>query len=231
MPELTAFYVPDTKGVLGFIEGEEAKHCIKVLRKKVGDSIIVFDGKTAYHYAILTDITKNKCGFRIESTFKTRENIPLHIAVAPTKNMARFEWFLEKSVELAVSEISPLICDNSVRKSLKIDRCQKILLSAAKQSGNYKIPKLNPPISYVDFFNKCQESNVFIAHCSTNQPYFKCKQNAKATVLIGPEGDFSKKEIDLAKNKGVQEISLGSSRLRTETAAVFVCAKVYDINQ
>jgi 16S rRNA (uracil1498-N3)-methyltransferase len=149
----------------------------------------------------------------------------LHLAVAPTKNIARFEWFLEKATEIGVDEITPLICEHSERIQIRIDRLQKIILSAAKQSIKTYLPVLNEPMKFDDFIRLDHTASRFVAYVEEQQPlHLKVAyQSGDCTVLIGPEGDFSKREMDIAFQNGFIPVSLGPSRLRTETAAIVAC--------
>lgn len=231
---MTAFYVPTLKEGVRSIQGDEAQHCYKVLRKKPGDRCIVFDGGSEYYEVVLTRLSKHICEFETQQIFSVSESqLKLHICVAPTKNITRFEWFLEKSVELGVNEITPILCHNSVRNKLNMDRCKKILISAAKQSQHYKMPTLNPIESFNNMVTANKSGNPFIAYCADDLEYFNIGANSfsECLVVIGPEGDFNSSEIKLAYKSGFKGISLGNNRLRTETAAVFVCSKIYDYNQ
>jgi 16S rRNA (uracil1498-N3)-methyltransferase len=158
----------------------------------------------------------------------------LHLAVAPTKMNERYEWFLEKATEIGIQEITPIICDNSERTVIKIDRFQKIIESAMKQSLHYFLPKLNEPISFKEFIKSPQNGQLFIAHCEeTNKKSLKNEVmiGQNTIILIGPEGDFSSKEIQLALENSFIPVSLGNSRLRTETAAVAACLTVVLLNE
>ncbi|WP_455170423.1 RsmE family RNA methyltransferase, partial [Aegicerativicinus sediminis] len=158
----------------------------------------------------------------------------LHILIAPTKNIDRFEWFLEKSTEIGVSEITPIICDNSERKIIKIDRCERIIESAMKQSLKSYKPKLNDLTDFQSALELFKSNQVLIAHCEPQERVLLkdvVEPSKNYTILIGPEGDFSSKEIENALSKGCKPISLGDSRLRTETAGVVACHSVNFINQ
>lgn len=206
---------------------EESFHCIKVLRMKVGETIHVTDGiGNLYEGQILAQDTKS-CPVILTSVTPEYGKRPfrLHLAVAPTKNMARFEWFLEKATEIGVDEITPLICEHSERVQLRTDRLQKIILSAAKQSLKAYLPKLNEPVKFTDFIKMNHSASRFVAYVEEKQPVHlkTAYQQGDCTVLIGPEGDFSKKEMEEAVQKGFTSVSLGPSRLRTETAAIVAC--------
>jgi 16S rRNA (uracil1498-N3)-methyltransferase len=214
---------------------EESKHIIKVLRKQGGDILFVTNG---LGYLFKTEIvvgSDNKCTVKIINfELAATPKYHLHLAVAPTKMNDRFEWFLEKATEIGISEITPIICDHSERKYVKTDRFDKILQSAMKQSLHYYLPKLNEPISFKDFIKQKKEGLQFIAHCEeTDKKSLKSlvKPNENITILIGPEGDFSNKEITLAVENSYIPVTLGSTRLRTETAAIVACHSVVLINE
>ncbi len=206
---------------------EESKHIIKVLRKKEADEIQVTNGKGNLFYTQIILATEKKCTVKIVSvTTVNPTDYYIHIAVAPTKMNERFEWFLEKATEMGIHEITPIICDRSERKTINLERYAKIILTAMKQSLHLFEPKLNPPISFKEFVSKNQEGSLYIAHCEElEKTSFKTaiKPKEKYTVLIGPEGDFSNTEIQLALANNYQPISLGNTRLRTETAAIVAC--------
>lgn len=206
------------------LNGEESKHAIKVLRKKEGDILNFTDGKGKIYTAKITTADIRKCRLQIinSEAKQKKHNYYLHIAIAPTKNIDRFEWFLEKATEIGVDEITPVICNRSERKVIKKERCQRILLSAIKQSLKSYLPKLNDAISLKDFLKLNTNEVRYIAHCQDGdkQELKNMKQSKRTLILIGPEGDFSKEEIDLALAKNFKEVSLGTSRLRTETAGI-----------
>jgi len=214
---------------------EESKHIIKVLRKKESNILFVTNG---LGYLFKTEIalaSDSKCTVNILS-FEKQESSKyhLHLAVAPTKMNERYEWFLEKATEIGIQEITPIICEHSERKVIKIDRFQKIIESAMKQSLHYFIPKLNEPIAYKEFLKKEYSGQKFIAHCEeTDKKSFKKELKTKEDVLIliGPEGDFSVKEIQMALDNKYIPVSLGKTRLRTETAAIVACHSVVLLNE
>jgi 16S rRNA (uracil1498-N3)-methyltransferase len=206
---------------------EESKHIIKVLRKTEGDIIHITDGVGNLYFSKITLASEKKCTVKI-TEYKKFENTSfyIHLVVAPTKMNDRYEWFLEKATEIGVHEITPIICDNSERKIIKNERFDKIILAAMKQSNQFYLPKLNEPITFKQFMSLQQEGNLFIAHCEERDKTLlknAFEINEKYTLLIGPEGDFSSKEIDLAISKGFKPVSLGHTRLRTETAAIVGC--------
>jgi 16S rRNA (uracil1498-N3)-methyltransferase len=206
---------------------EESFHCIKVLRMRTGETLHLTDGNgNLYEGQILAQDLKS-CPVMLTRVIPDYGKRPfrLHMAVAPTKNIARFEWFLEKATEIGVDEITPLICEHSERVQIRIDRLQKIILSAAKQSLKTYLPVLHEPMKFDDFIKLNQPASKFVAYVEEHQPiHLKAiYQNGDCTVLIGPEGDFSKKEMDNAFQQGFKPVSLGPSRLRTETAAIVAC--------
>lgn len=214
---------------------EESKHIIKVMRKKGGDKIFVTNGLGFLFETEIVVGSDSKCTVKIIGFEKAETpKYHLHLAVAPTKMNDRYEWFLEKATEIGISEITPIICDHSERKIVKTDRFDKIVQSAMKQSLRYYLPKLNEPISFKDFIKQKKEGLLVIAHCEeTNKKSLKSivKPNENVTLLIGPEGDFSNKEITLAVENNYVPVTLGSSRLRTETAAIVACHSVVYINE
>ena len=204
---------------------EEAGHCIRVLRMKEGDRIRLTDGKGAFYDAVISSVTGKRCFVHIENK-EVQEPLwrgHIHIAIAPTKLMDRNEWFLEKAVEIGVDEVTFLKTDHSERDVIKMDRIEKIAVSAMKQSQKATLPVLNGMTSLRSFIERGFEGDKFIAHCEPGSKVLL--QDAvvpghDSLVLIGPEGDFSPAEIDMALKAGFSPISLGPSRLRTETAAL-----------
>ena len=215
----------------------ESKHIVRVLRKKEGSLLHITNGKGSLFTAKVVLANDKKClATIIEVSQKPKHwDYYLHIAVAPTKNNDRIEWFLEKATEIGIDEITPIICSNSERKVVKMERLEKIIQAAMKQSLQAILPKLNAPVKFNDFIKNTTEGTCCIAHCE-EQGEKKLLKNAivnsdKNTILIGPEGDFSKKEIELALQENYIPISLGESRLRTETAALVAVHTVSLIKQ
>tara|TARA_B100000700_G_C14980318_1_gene826057 strand:+ start:374 stop:1066 length:693 start_codon:yes stop_codon:yes gene_type:complete len=206
------------------ISSQESKHITRVLRKKEGDILNFTDGKGNLLIAkiISSDIKKIEVKVIDKSKKEKKHNYYLHIAISPTKKIDRFEWFLEKATEIGIDEITPIICDHSERKFLKKERCDKILISAMKQSLKFHKPTLNEAISFTEFIKKKFDENKYIAHCKDNEKLdFKTlSKTERYLILIGPEGDFSKNEIKTSLKNNFQSISLSTSRLRTETAAI-----------
>ena len=231
------FYNPDideTTETFSF-DKEESRHIIKVLRKKDSDILHVTNGLGLVFETEITLASDNKCIVEVLSIKKTPEpKFRLHLAVAPTKMNDRFEWFLEKATEIGIQEITPVFCDRSERKVVNKERFEKIILSAMKQSNETYLPKLNEAISFKEFIKQKNEGLQLIAHCEeTDKKSLKevLKPNENVTLLIGPEGDFSEKEIALAIENNFQPVMLGNTRLRTETAAVVACHSVVFFNE
>jgi len=214
---------------------EESKHIIKVLRKKDTDILYVTNGLGLLFKTEITLASDSKCTVKIMSFEKSEApKFKLHLAVAPTKMNDRFEWFLEKATEIGIYEITPIICERSERKIINIDRFEKIILSAMKQCNQMYLPRLNPAISLKEFIKKENIGIQLIAHCEeTNKKSLKSilKPNTDYTILIGPEGDFATKEITLALDNNYIPVTLGDTRLRTETAAIVACHSVVFINE
>ena len=206
------------------LSAEESKHATKVLRKKEGDILNFTDGKGGFYKAEITVTDGRKCRLQVVSSEQKEKphNYHLHIAIAPTKNMDRFEWFLEKATEIGIDEITPIICNRSERKVLKIERCNRIMRSSMKQSLKFHLPKLNEAIALKKFFKQDFNGNKYIAHCEkTEKVALKDAELKENTlILIGPEGDFSLNEIEIALQNTFKAVSLGTNRLRTETAGI-----------
>ena len=233
---MNLFYTPDIQDQFYQLDEVESKHCIRVLRLKEEDTIHLIDGKGSLFKAKIIDAHPKRCTVQCIET-KTefgKLNYNLHIALAPTKNIDRMEWFLEKCTEIGIHEFTPLLSKHSERKVVKHDRLFKVITSAVKQSLKAYHPKLNELTKFSDLVATPFDGGKYIAHCNEGEKIhlknlYQAKQNA--LVLIGPEGDFSIEEVNLAKENGFQEISLGESRLRTETAGIVACAIVSLENQ
>lgn len=218
------FYTPDIQTSPELPE-EEAQHCVRVLRLSAGDEITLTDGNGNFYRAEITASTNKRCLVKILETIPQEPlwSGHLHIAMAPTKNMDRNEWFAEKATEIGFDELTFLNCRFSERKVIKTERIEKIVVSAIKQSLKARLPKLNEMIDFDKFIAQEFTGQKFIAHCYEGEkPLLKnvLKSGEDALVLIGPEGDFSEEEVTRAIEKGFRPISLGKSRLRTETAAL-----------
>jgi len=230
------FYAPDIETSL-FLPEEESQHAVKVLRLQAGDRIELIDGKGGYYKAEIIFPHHKRCEIQIlekQAEFHKRP-YHLHIAIAPTKNIERLEWFAEKVTEIGIDEITPVICRFSERKIIKHDRLEKILISAMKQSLKALGTVLNPPRSFNEFISAPSNSVKMIAHCNesfNNRVSISqvCKKGDNVVILIGPEGDFTDLEIDAAIRSGYLPIHLGKSRLRTETAGICACHSVYFMN-
>ncbi|HEY4322374.1 MAG TPA: 16S rRNA (uracil(1498)-N(3))-methyltransferase [Mucilaginibacter sp.] len=219
-----------------FLNEEESKHCIRVLRLEAGNEVQLIDGKGGMYVADIEDAHPKRTLLHIKSvtTELNKRNHYLHIAIAPTKNIERVEWFLEKATEIGIDEISLIICQRSERKEVKVDRLNKIITSAIKQSLKAYHPVLNSPLSFNQLLSKSFDGQKFIAHCEEgNKTVLKSDfvNHGRYLVLIGPEGDFTPDEIDSALHNGFTAISLGESRLRTETAALEACFEVNFLNR
>lgn len=231
------FYSSDIEKTLTLSE-EESSHCIQVLRRTAGDEIAVTDGVGNLYHCVITNPHRKHCELRIESveTPTPLHEGYIHICVAPTKNIDRLEWCIEKCVEMGVDEITPILCDHSERKTINYDRLQKILVSAAKQSLKTRFPILNPLTRMTDLR---VDGDKFIAHCiegykPTDNKYAlqqRIERGHKTIVLIGAEGDFSPEEVQWALDNGYIPVSLGAARLRTETAAIVACHTAVLLNE
>lgn len=232
--EKTIFYTPDILTNLE-LPTEEAQHCIKVLRKKEGDEILLADGKGNFYDAEIVQANPKHCIVNIIKSVSQKKNwnFNLQIAFAPTKNMDRVEWFAEKATEIGIDHFSPFLCQYSERKEIKLQRIEKILISAMKQSQKALLPQLDEMQPFSQLIKQEFDGQKFIAHCYPQEkPILKevYKKGMDALILIGPEGDFSEKEVEEAIRSGFQPISLGESRLRTETAALAACHAIHVLN-
>lgn len=231
------FYTPDITQNIYTLNEEESKHCVRVLRLPVGAQVYLVDGKGGFYTAEITSDNPKKVSLsilKVETEFNKRNHF-LHIAVAPTKNIDRIEWFLEKATELGIDEITPIITDRSERRVIKEDRLNKVITSAVKQSIKAYHPKLNEAISFDAFLKQSFDGDKLIAHCINNEgkKYISdlIKPHGKYLIMIGPEGDFTSDEVNSALNKGFKALTLGDNRLRTETAALSVCFEINYLNR
>lgn len=231
------FYTPDITHNTYTLNEEESKHCVRVLRLTTGSIVNLVDGKGGFYTAEITSDNPKKVSLsilKVETEFHKRNHY-LHIAVAPTKNIDRIEWFLEKATELGIDEVTPIITDRSERRVVKEDRLNKVITSAVKQSIKAYHPKLNDAITFDAFLKEPFDGNKLIAHCIDNgeKQYISklITPHQKYLVLIGPEGDFTPDEVNLALNKGFKALTLGDNRLRTETAALSVCFEINYLNR
>lgn len=236
MKEVRYFYVPNASTDVELPE-EEALHAVRVLRMQMGDEMMLMDGRGTFYRAVVTETAKKRCGYRVEEVLPQNRQWPahLHVAIAPTKNMDRTEWFAEKATEIGFDELSFLKCRWSEREVMKTERVEKILVSAMKQSHKAWKPLLNEMMAFRSFIEKIQKAEQesgrvmkkFICHCYEEEGWEEKKplkdvlQKGEDTlVLVGPEGDFSIDEVKMAEAAGYQSVTLGQSRLRTETAAL-----------
>lgn len=234
---MTLFYIQGATKDLKFLPKEESMHAIKVLRLQEGDLLAISNGVGIIFTAKIVFANQKKCEVEvIESEFFERKKFNIHLVVAPTKLNDRYEWMLEKMTEMGMDEITPVICQRSERKVLKLDRMERIIVSAVKQSWKAYKPVIHPPVKYSEFIKTAHFDQQFIAHCNGgcgSDEHLKtmaCK-NKSIGVLIGPEGDFTENEVALATENGWIKTGLGSSRLRTETAALVACFTLNLINE
>lgn len=230
------FYAPDIQ-ISPFLFEEESFHCVKVLRHQIGDVITICDGNGYFYKAKILVADKHKCSIEIvETEFTVRRKHQLHIAISPTKNKERFEWFLEKATEIGIDEITPILSTRTERSKLNHERMNKILSGAMKQSQRSYLPVLNEAKKYIDFIgiSTSQTTEKFICHVDANNKQTlkqKYSVGKSAFILIGPEGDFTNEEIELAIKNNFISVSLGENTLRTETAGIVACEQFSFINQ
>ena len=232
------FYAPEISLPRYTLPEEESKHCVRVLRMTVGDELHLTDGKgNMYRCKVVSDNVK-RCEVEVVETWPEYERMSygLTMCVAPTKNIDRFEWFLEKATEIGISEVYPLECDHSERRQIKLEREEKVITAAVKQSLKAYHPVLHDLTSVRDIIAMDFEGEKYIAHCDSSfgeRPYLGnlVKKGANTLILIGPEGDFSKEEINFALQNGFKAISLGTQAFATETAAVVATTVVATINK
>ena len=231
----TIFYCPDIR-TNSEMPDTESQHCARVLRMKEGDPLFITDGKGFFYRAQLLQANPKSCVVTIEEEIAQQKDwdFNLHIAFAPTKSLDRIEWFVEKATEIGIDAFSPLQCRYSERKNINTARLEKIMVSAMKQSQKSRLPQLDELIKFDQFIKQPFAGQKFIAHCydSIKTPLTQiCKKNTDTLILIGPEGDFSEEEVAKSIEQGFIPISLGESRLRTETAALVACHTIQLLNQ
>jgi 16S rRNA (uracil1498-N3)-methyltransferase len=231
------FYAPGISGSIHYLDENESRHCIRVLRMQKGEAVRLVDGKGTLFEGWISDPDQRRCGIELTekiADFEKRD-YRLHIAISPLKNQERFEWFVEKSVEAGIDEITPLICRNTEKQGIKAERIENIIISAVKQSIKAYKPVLNKPVLFDEFIRTVVDETRMIAHCSNDFGRSSidkvCRKGEDAVILIGPEGDFSKEEIAAALENGFRPVHLGRSRLRSETAGMAACLAIYFINQ
>jgi 16S rRNA (uracil1498-N3)-methyltransferase len=225
---LNLFYQPGIPDGIYYLEGDESRHCAKVLRKKSGDTIEVTDGKGNFYEAVIAKADPGQCFFEIRNRWEAPKNgYFIHIAISPTRNTDRIEWFVEKATELGVDRITLIDCKNTERSFIKTDRLKKVAVSAMKQSVRAVLPVIDDHLlQFTEVVEHCQEHEKCIAFVDPdNTLHLKdaVPQRSTYCVLIGPEGDFSIEELKTAVDHGFKKVSLGTSRLRTETAGVAAC--------
>lgn len=231
------FYAPNINGQSYTLDQNESKHLIRVMRMMKGDNVKLIDGKGNLYEGIISDPDLNRCTIELTgmiADFEKRD-YHLHIAISPLKNPERFEWFVEKSVEIGVDEITPLICRNTEKTTIKTGRVNNIIISAMKQSLKATKTVLNETCDFRDFIRMKSDSICMIAHCDESLTRRRVSdiytKGRNAIILIGPEGDFTREEINSADNSKFIPVHLGASRLRTETAGIAVCHSIYFMNQ
>lgn len=231
------FYAPGINGDSYILDENESKHCIRVLRMVRGTAVRLIDGKGNLYEGMISVTDPKKCLITISDVKPNYEkrNYRLHLAISPLKNPERFEWFIEKSVEIGIDEITPVICKNTEKKSVKRERIENIIISAMKQSLKALRPVLNEPVDFQKFTGMSSDSIRMIAHCRDDIERSRisdvCPKGEDAVIMIGPEGDFSEEEVLSAMTAGFLPVHLGTSRLRTETAGIAACHSIYFINQ
>lgn len=229
---MPVFFAYQLEGEEALLDAGESRHLIRVLRLKEGDPVELVDGKGSLYRGTISRPDPENARVRIRETIRDylSRRYSLHLAIAPTKSAERFEWFLEKATEIGVDEISPLICDRSQRRRIRMDRSQKIILTAMKQSGRAHLPELHDPLCLPEFLKKAAADRKFIAHCGVRPgtlPERNPPPGLSWMVLVGPEGDFTPEEVAMARSMGYREVSLGEAVYRTETAGIMACQLVH----
>lgn len=228
---MNVFYVSSPGNDQLVLDEQESRHCVKVLRTRVGDKVNAIDGHGNFYEAVLHDDNPKRCVLAVISIREDHHPLPyhLHVGIAPTKSIDRFEWFLEKATEIGISSITPLICARSERRMLRADRLEKIIVSAMKQSKKAYKPTLLQAVEFQKWLLGEKAGSNLIAHCTedSKQDLWKMDLQGSIKLAIGPEGDFTESELLLARDAGFEAISLGNYRLRTETAGIMACSAVY----
>ncbi|MDX9811597.1 MAG: 16S rRNA (uracil(1498)-N(3))-methyltransferase [Bacteroidales bacterium] len=231
------FYAPDIAGNSHILDENESKHLVRVLRETAGTPVELIDGKGKLYKGFIKTASPKACEIEITDVISDfgKRNYRLHMAISPLKNTDRTEWFVEKSVEMGVDEITPVICSRTEKKIIRSDRINNIIISAMKQSLKAFRPVLHPPVQFGEFIGKEFGGVKMIAHCNTAFLRESIKdtyaRESNALILIGPEGDFTEEETAAALTMGFLSVHLGDSRLRTETAGIAACHSIYFINQ
>ena len=227
---MNLFYSPHIEGDVFLLNENESKHAVRVLRLVVGSRVILVDGRGGWYEATILEDHPKRCLLKIDSHTSNYNPLSyhLHLAISPTKNMDRFEWFLEKATEIGISTITPLLCHRTERRNLKPERLEKVLISAMKQSLKAYLPVLNPTTKIEDFLTLEREGTKGISHCypTDRKGITDLDQSGTYTLLVGPEGDFTEEEVQASLDAGYIPFHLGTSRLRTETAGVYLCTAV-----
>ncbi len=243
---MNLFYAPDLEGGIYTLNEEESRHCLKVLRLKTGDPIHLTNGRGGIFEARIVNYTSRNCVTEIVADLaagqgpETEKRLAsfgfrpyrIHIAIAPTKNTDRFEWFLEKATEMGIDEITPLICDHSERRNLRTDRLEKIITSAVKQSLKAYHPVLHEARSFQEFTTSHSGDDCYMAFLNDSPVFLGdlYQKGKPAVIMVGPEGDFSPAEVEMAAGMGYRQVTLGPCRLRTETAGVVACSIINSMN-
>lgn len=230
------FYTPDINEDIYCLNAEESKHCVRVLRLGEGDEVSLVDGRGGFYTGVITVGEIKRCEVKIIRKICDYGKRPfhLHVALAPTKNIDRTEWMLEKCTEIGTDEFTLLLTAHSERREVKTERLEKVIVSAMKQSLKAYLPRLNALTDFKSFLDSCKQGQRFIAHCNEGEKKRLDEvylPGSDAVILIGPEGDFSIEEVKLAVNEGFVPVTLGESRLRTETAGVVACHSVNFMNR
>ncbi len=223
---MNRFYDPHVQEGINLLPEDEAKHCINVLRQKEGDKIFIMDGVGGIYTSILRKVTKREVEYEVISSQEIdKKSFKVHLAIAPTKNMDRMEWLVEKLCEIGVDQITFIETKNSERRKLRLDRLEKKAISAMKQSANPFLLKISDITSFKETIQNDLNEIKLMGHVDENHPYIGelILPNKNTTILIGPEGDFTEDEVRYAVENGFQPISLGKNTLRTETAGFVAC--------
>jgi 16S rRNA (uracil1498-N3)-methyltransferase len=234
---MQVFYAPGIKGSTYVLDEKESRHCIRVLRMTKGTRVKLIDGKGDLFEGHISKPDQRECVISISNKIKgfEKRDYRIHIAISPLKNHERFEWFVEKSVEIGIDEITPLICKNTEKQVIKKERINNIIISAMKQSLKADLTLLNDICNFNDFIRKDFTGKKMIAHCNSGLPRSKIGneylKGDDSVILIGPEGDFSENEVVSGCGAGYKPVHLGNSRLRTETAGIAACHSIYLLNQ
>lgn len=235
---MQVYYAPGITGSdYHILDSSESRHLVRVLRMKKGDPVFLIDGKGNLYRGVIEDPDKDGCRIGIISVtpdFEKRD-YRLHVAISPLKNNERLEWFIEKAVETGIDEISLIICSNTEKPKVRMQRLRNIMVSAMKQSLKARETIINEPVVFSDLINRSYGEKLMIAHCNGTRERKNiseiCHRGDDVLILIGPEGDFTIGEINEAAGRKFNEISFGKSRFRTETAGIAACLSVYLLNQ